>query len=603
MSQTTVPLRSEIPLEHTWDTASVFPSVEAWEAAFQAVSEQLPTVGRFRGRLGDGPETLADFLETAEQFILSASRVSLYARMGHNVDTGDQDAAARNDRARGLYARALGAVAFAEPEMMELGFETLRQWMREEPRLAVYEHYLDQLELRHEHVRSAEVEELLSQLTDPFHTATATHGVLADADLTFRPAHSTERDDPIEIAQGNIAALLSHPDREVRRTAWENYADAHLAFKNAMANCISAGVKQHVFLARARRYDSAIEAALKPHHVPVEVFHSLIDTFRRHLPTWHRYWRLRRRALGYDHLYVYDTRAPLTEKMPHVPFQQAVQWIVEGMQPLGDEYVQVMGRGVLEQRWVDIYPNKGKRAGAFSSGVPGTHPFILMSYNDDVFSMSTLAHELGHSLHSFFSWQTQPLVYAHYPTFLAEVASNFNQALVRAYLLDTQTDPDFQIAVIEEALGNFHRYFFIMPTLARFELEIHKRVERGQGLTAASLMQLMTELFREGYGEEVEIDEDRVGIVWAQFPTHMYLNFYVFQYATGISGAHALAEKILAGKEGTAENYLAFLKAGGSLYPLDALQQAGVDLASPEPVEKTFAVLSRMVDRLEELLE
>jgi len=523
--------------------------------------------------------------------------------MGHNVDTGDQDAAARNDHARGLYARALGAVAFAEPEMMELGFETLRQWMHEEPRLTIYEHYFDQLERRHEHVRSAEVEELLSQLTDPFHTATATHGVLADADLTFRPAHSTERDDPIEIAQGNIAALLSHPDREVRRTAWENYADAHLAFKNAMANCISAGVKQHVFLARARRYDSAIEAALMPHHVPVEVFHSLIDTFRRHLPTWHRYWRLRRRALGYDQLYVYDTRAPLTEKMPRVPFQQAVQWIVEGMQPLGDQYVEVMERGVLEQRWVDIYPNKGKRAGAFSSGVPGTHPFILMSYNDDLFSMSTLAHELGHSLHSLFSWETQPLVYSSYPTFLAEVASNFNQALVRAYMLDTQTDPDFQIAVIEEAMGNFHRYFFIMPTLARFELEIHERVERGQGLTAASLMQLMTELFREGYGEEVELDEDRVGIVWAQFPTHMYLNFYVFQYATGISGAHALAENILAGQEGAAANYLAFLKAGGSLYPLDALQRAGVDLASPEPVEKTFAVLSRMVDRLEELLE
>ena len=226
-----------------------------------------------------------------------------------------------------------------------------------------------------------------------------------------------------------------------------------------------------------------------------------------------------------------------------------------------------------------------------------------MSYNDDVFSMSTLAHELGHSLHSYFSWQAQPLVYARYPTFLAEVASNFNQAMVRAYLLDTQTDPDFQIAVIEEALGNFHRYFFIMPTLARFELEIHERVERGQGLTAASLMKLMTELFREGYGDQVEIDEDRVGIIWAQFPTHMYLNFYVFQYATGISGAHALAENVLVGKEGAAQKYLSFLKAGGSLYPLDALQRAGVDLASPEPVERTFAVLSRMVDRLEELLE
>jgi oligoendopeptidase F len=486
--------------------------------------------------------------------------------------------------------------------MMELGFETLGDWMEQEPRLVIYAHFFDQLQRRQEHVRSAEVEELLSQMTDPFRSATSTHGVLADADLIFSPAHGTEDKAPIEIAQGNIAALLSQPDREVRRTAWENYADAHLAVKNTMANCIAVGVKQHVFLARARRYTSAIEAALKPHNVPVKVFHNLIKTFRRNLPTWHRYWRLRRRVLGYEKLYAYDVRAPLTANMPRVSFEQAVEWIVEGMKPLGEEYVGIVQRGALEQRWVDVYPNKGKRAGAYSSGAPGKHPFILMNFNDDVFSMSTLAHEFGHSMHSYYAWRTQPFVYSQYPTFLAEVASNFNQALVRAYLLDTYDDPDFQIAIIEEAMGNFHRYFFIMPMLALFELEIHERVERGEGLTVESLIALMTDLFSEGYGDEVEIDAERVGITWAQFPTHMYLNFYVFQYATGISGAHALAEGVLAGEKDAAENYLAFLKAGGSLYPLDALQLAGVDLASPEPVEQTFAVLARMVDRLEELV-
>jgi oligoendopeptidase F len=264
--------------------------------------------------------------------------------------------------------------------------------------------------------------------------------------------------------------------------------------------------------------------------------------------------------------------------------------------------VDVMRDGVLEQRWVDVYPNQGKRAGAFSTGAPGTNPFILMSYNDDVFSLSTLAHELGHSMHSYYSWQNQPLVYARYPTFLAEVASNFNQAIVRAHLLDAHTDRDFKIAVIEEALGNFHRYFFIMPTLARFELEIHERVERGEGLNADGLIELMYTLFSEGYGEEVEADHDRMGITWAQFPTHMYLNFYVFQYATGISAAHALAERVLSGEPNATKDYLAFIKSGGSLYPLDALRMAGVDMSTPEPVEKTFAVLARLVDQLEELV-
>jgi oligoendopeptidase F len=240
--------------------------------------------------------------------------------------------------------------------------------------------------------------------------------------------------------------------------------------------------------------------------------------------------------------------------------------------------------------------------GAFSSGVPGTHPFIMMSYNDDLAGLSTLAHELGHSMHSYYTFATQPLMaYARYGLFLAEVASNFNQALVRDHLFRTQTDPDFQIALIEEAMGNFHRYFFIMPTLARFELEIHERVEKGRALTASTLNALMAELFAEGYGDELTMDAERTGITWAQFHTHLYANFYVYQYATGIAAAHALAEGILAGRPGARERYLAFLKAGGSMYPLDTLRAAGVDMATPEPVERAFAVLSGLVDRLEAL--
>ncbi|HEY84145.1 MAG TPA: oligoendopeptidase F [Chloroflexi bacterium] len=595
--------RNEIPLEYTWDAASVFSSDDAWEAAIREVTEFLAALESFQSHLGDSPAVLADYFDAVEQMFNQVGKIYVYASMLNTVDTGDQEAAAKADRSRSLHAQAAAVVAFAEPEILALGAETLERWTQQEPRLAAFTHYFAELERRRARVRSAEVEEILGLVDDPFRTASLTHRTLTDADMVFDPAQPADQDaNPVVVAQGTIAALMTHPDREVRRTAWENYADAHLAYKNTMANNVTAAVKQHVFMARARRYDSSLEAAVGRNNIPIEVFHNLIKTYRRNLPIWHRYWRIRRRAMGVDALREYDVKAPLANNLPKIPFEQAVEWICQGMEPLGEDYVNTMRRGLLEQRWVDIYPNQGKRSGAFSSGVQGTHPFILMSYNDDIFSLSTLAHELGHSMHSYHTWQTQPFIYARYSLFVAEVASNFNQALVRARLLKSNPDPDFQIAVIEEAMSNFHRYFFIMPTLARLEDEIHRRVEAGGALSADTLIGLTADLFSEGYGDEVKVDRERTGITWAEFPIHMYADFYVYQYATGISGAHALAQKVLSGEAGAVDNYLAFLKAGSSLYPLDALKLAGVDLTTPDPVEQTFKVMADLVDRLEQLL-
>lgn len=598
----TLPKRDEILIEDRWDTASIFPSDEAWEAAMGQAKGQLEALALFRGHLGEGPHKILAWQEAAATAMKLVGKIFVYASMGYSVEVTNQAAIARFDRGRGLFSQAMAAMAFAEPEMVAIGFDTLQKWVAEEPAVAVYAHYFDELARKQGHLRSPEVEMLLRQVGDAFSSATGIHGVLADADLVFAPAGADPHTPPIEIGAGNINALLADANRNLRRAAFENYADAFLAHKNTMAACIGTGVKQHLFTMRARGYNSCLEAALKPNHIPVAIFHNTINTFRQQLPTWHRYWRVRRKALGYDQLHVYDIKAPLTAQSPRISYEQAVDWICEGMAPLGDAYVARMRQGLTEQRWVDKYPNAGKRTGAFSTGIPGTHPFIFMSYNNDVFSLSTLAHEIGHSMHSHLTWANQPMVYARYSLFVAEVASNFNQALVRNYLLNHNLDRNFQIALLEEAMSNYHRYFFIMPTLARFELEIHERLERGQALTAAGLIGLMADLFREGYGDEVVFDAERIGITWGQFATHLYSNFYVYQYTTGIAAANALTHRVTSGETGVVENYLAFLKAGGSLYPLDALQMAGVDMASPEPVERAFEVLAGYVDRLEALL-
>jgi len=587
----------------TWNRESVFPEPSGWEEAVQAILSRIPDLEEFKGHLGDSPDSLADWFEVSERARRLMAKVIVYGSMDYSVDVGDQAAAAKVDRARSVAAQLGAAAAFAVPEMLSIGLPKLREWVRSSPRLAHLGHYFDRLEKLEARIRSAEVEELLSQVTDPLATALSVHSVLANTDLKFAPAVGASGQ-LHEVAQGTIAALLTSADREVRRTAFESYADEHLRMQHAMAASLSGAVKRDVFFARARGHASSLEAALEPGFIPVDVFHNVVKTFRENVGTWHRYWRIRRRMLGLEVLKPYDLRAQLGTSALRVPYEEAVDWISQGVAPLGKEYVAIMRKGALEDRWVDIYPNKGKRMGAFSSGAMDTQPFIFMSYNDDIFSMSTLAHELGHSMHSYHAWHSQPYVYANYGLFQAEVASNMHQALTRRHLLATKTDPAFQIAVIEEAMSNFYRYFFIMPSLARLELEIHEQVERGGAITAGYLNNLMADLLIEVYGSEVEVserDRDRIGSTWAQFHTHLYSNFYVYQYATGIAAADHLVERVAAGDSKAVESYLAFLKSASSMYPLEGLRMAGVDMTSREPVEAAFATLASMVDRLEKL--
>ncbi len=598
-----LPARAEVEKRFTWNSESVFADAAAWEQAVQTVLSWLPDLAEFKGHLGDSPDMLADWFDANERAHRLMGKLTVYSNMEYSCDVGNQDAAARADRVRSTAARLAAASSFAAPEMLQVGLPRLREWVKTSPRLAHLGHYFDRLEKLQRRIRSAEIEEVLSQVSDPLATALSVHGVLANTDLKFAPAAGSDGE-LHEVAQGTISALLTNPDREVRRTAFESYADQHIAMQHAMAANLAGGVKRDVFYARARGYSSSLEAALEPNHIPIDVFHNMLRTFRDNVKTWHRYWRIRRQMLGLEVLKPFDTRAQLNATLLKVPYEEAVDWISEGVAPLGKDYVAVMRKGAFEDRWVDVYPNKGKRMGAFSTGSMDTWPFVFMSYNNDIYSVSTLAHELGHSMHSYHTRGTQPYVYTSYGLFQAEVASNMHQALTRRHLLATRTDPAFQIAVIEEAMSNFYRYFFIMPSLARLELEIHERVERGEALTAVTLNDLMAELMMEVYGTEVDVsdrDRERIGSTWAQFHTHLYANFYVYQYATGIAAADHLVGRVADGDQRAVESYLAFLKSGGSMYPLEGLRMAGVDMTSREPVEAAFATLASMVDRLEKL--
>ncbi|HRJ57968.1 MAG TPA: oligoendopeptidase F [Anaerolineales bacterium] len=590
--------RSKVKKEQTWNSESVFSSPAAFDKEVKSLLDHLPTVKKFQGRLGEGPDTLIKAFELMDKLSQRAAKIQVYATMSSAVDTADQTGAAMSGKAMSALSQLGAAASFVDPELLAIGEVKLRRWIKTDKRMKMYEHYVNDLFRKQAHVRSAEVEEVLGMARDSFMTVRTTAHLLANADFKFTPAVNS-KGKKVDLTQSTLDAILNESDRPARQSAWENYNDKYLEFKNTLASNLTASIKQNVFNMRVRGFKSSLESTLFNGDVPVEMFHNLINIFKKNLPLWHKYWQIRRKALGVKTLHPYDVWAPLTTKTHKVPFQKAVDWISDGLEPMGKEYVDIMRKGCLKDRWVDWSPNAGKRQGAFSTRVPaGTHPFILMSYTDDIGSMSTLSHELGHSMHAYYSSRAQPMMYYLYPSIIAETASNFHQAMTRAHLLKTNTDKYFQIALLEEAMDNFHRYFFIMPTLARFELETHQRIEKGQPLTADTMIEIMADLFSEGYGGYMNLDRQRVGITWATFTTHLYIDYYTFQYAIGISAANAIAKRILDGVPGAAQDHINFLKAGSSMSPMEVYKVAGIDMTSTQPINDAFAVLNEYVDRL-----
>ncbi|WP_027480464.1 M3 family oligoendopeptidase [Deinococcus pimensis] len=590
--------REDLDPRYTWDLTAIFPTEQDWSNELDALRAEIPGLKAYEGRLGESGATLLAYLEASVALATRLQKATTYAFLGMYLDMRDPGGRERAGRAQALPPLLAEATAFDDPELLSLGAARLAELREEEPRLDLYARVFERLEERRAFVRSAEVEAVLGQVGGAFAGTTSAYGSLTDTDMTFPDAPSPQG--PRRVSQNTVAALVSDSDREVRRAAFESFADEYLAHRNTLADLYVTRVRQSSFTARVRGYASSVEGVLAQKGSSMDALNAVVEAFKANVGTWHRYWRVRRRALGLERLEPWDVQAPFSRVTREVPYDEAVETILASVAPLGESYVSTLRKGLLEDRWVDVYPTEGKPNAQFASPGAG-RPFVMMSYSGSMPSLGVLAHELGHATHMQHFLTAQPEVYHGMGSLECEVPSNLGQMMLRAHLLAGEPDTEFALAVLDEAFANFYRYFFQMPLLARFELEVHAAVDRGEGLTADRLSGIMTDLLREGWGDEVTVD-GRAAMMWAQFG-HLYSPFYTFEYTVGISCAAQISADVLAGKEGAVEGYLAFLRAGSSLSSLDALKLAGVDLTTPEPIERGFEALSALVNRLEGLVE
>ncbi|HEY7347539.1 MAG TPA: oligoendopeptidase F [Ktedonobacterales bacterium] len=596
--QTTLPKRSEVPVELTWNLESIFETPESWEQAFIRVNDELPKLSAFQGALGNSAQTLYEALHLDSTLSEALGKLYVYASMRSDEDTSNSTNLARLSRVTTLATKVGAASAFMTPEILEIPQDRIEGFLREDTRLELYRHLLDELLRRKPHVRSAEVEALLAEVSEPLDAPSQVFNMLNNADLKL-PTIKDAAGQDVELTKGNYILFLEERNRDVRKAAFEGMHRTFFKQRNTLAATLNGQVKGQIFGARARHYDTALEAALDANNIPVSVYENLVDTVHDNLGVLHRYLRLRKKLLGLDELHMYDLYVPMVAEVEYkVSFEQAKETVAKALAPLGPDYVADMTRG-FHSRWIDVLENEGKRGGAYSSGTYGTNPFVLLNYQENLDNMFTLAHEFGHSMHSFYTRRTQPYPYGSYTIFVAEVASTLNEALLTHHLLEKTTDRALRMYIINHYLEGFRTTLYRQTMFAAFERQIHTVAEAGEALTADSLSQIYKELNDAYYGPEVNVD-DLISIEWARIP-HFYYDFYVYQYATGISASAALAQQILSEGAPAVERYRRFLTRGSSDYSIDLLRDAGVDMTSPAPVQQALDLFGRYIGEMEKM--
>ena len=591
--------REAIPAEDTWDLDGLYASGETWQADLQSLESQLDQYADFKGTLGESAEHLKACLKFDADFSRTLEKVYTFAHLRNDEDKTNNHHQGNYEKAARLLTLYQGARSFINAEIMAIPEATIQELM-ESPQLELYRLYLERQLRYRSHTLSDKEEALLAASAEMARAPQTAFGMLDNADLQLGTVKD-EKGNTVIITQGNLQSLLQKYDRRVRRETFETFYRAYENHKFTYAALLSSSIKKDMFYASARNYPSVRDMNLFTENIPAEVYDNLIATVHAHLEPLYQYFDIRKRILKLDQLHVYDTSVPLVEDLAwHMPYEEAVENISAALEPLGTEYVEVVKKGLLETRWVDRYENKGKRSGAYSSGCYDSNPFILMNYLDDnINSVYTLAHEAGHSMHSHLSNKNQPYIYADYTIFVAEVASTFNEALLTKHFLSKDINRDMRIYLICREIDNIRGTLYRQTMFAEFEHQIYQAAEAGQPMTVDAFQDIYRKLLETYFGPGVTLDPC-LSLECFRIP-HFYFGFYVYKYATGISAAYALADRVLNGGPEELSDYLGFLKSGGSKFPIDLLKGAGVDMSSPKPIETALKKFGELVEELQVL--
>ena len=592
--------REDVPQHLTWDLTTIFADDASWDAEFKEVEGYVEKAADYKGKVAESAESLYEVLQFNDELWQRFNKLYVYAHLKHDQDTTNSTYQALDGRIKSLGAKLGAALSYVTPEILALEEAVITDYLAQYEPLRLYEQSLKELNLSRPHVLTAEKEELLAQLSEVRGASGQTFSALNNADLQF-PTIKDENGEDVQITHGNYIKFLESDNREVREAAFKAVYSVYGQFKNTFASTLSGNVKAQNANAKIRQYESARHAAMSNNFIPEKVYDQLISTVHDYLPLLHRYVALRKQVLGLEELHMYDLFTPLVKEVKmEVTYDEAKKMMVDSFAPLGEEYQQTVQHG-LDNGWVDVLENKGKRSGAYSSGTFGTNPYVLMNWQDNINNAFTLAHEFGHSMHSYYTRQTQPFPYANYSIFVAEVASTCNEELLFEHLLNTLEDPQQKIYLLNHWLDGFRGTVFRQTMFAEFEHIVHEMDRNGEALTADKLTEIYYDLNKQYFGEAMTVDEE-IGLEWARIP-HFYYNYYVYQYATGQSAATALSKQILEEGQPAVERYInKFLKAGCSDFPIEVLRAAGVDMESPQPIAEACQVFEQKLNELEKLL-
>ncbi|MGG1518390.1 oligoendopeptidase F [Paenibacillus oryzisoli] len=588
--------RKQVPAEHKWKLEDLYADQKAWDQEFQSVKDSLGKISAFQGKLTDAA-AVKQIFQLEDQISLKTERLYVYSNMKHHEDTAEPTYQALSDKAKKISVEVGEALSFVSPEILSLSEEKLQQLVND-PSLAFYKNTLEEMIRQKPHTLSKDQEALLAQAGNMAGAPSTIFGMLNNADLKF-PKIKNEKGEEVELTHGSYIQFLENRNPEVRKNAFHAVYQTYRNNRNTIGATLAANINKNIFYAKARHYPSVLESTLFGDNIKKEVYTNLIGTIHDALPQLQRYLKLRKKLLKVDELHMYDLFAPLVEEFKmDITYAQAKEEVIKSLAPLGENYLKILKEG-FDNHWIDVYENKNKRNGAYSWGAYGTHPYVLLNHKDNLNSMFTLTHEMGHAIHSYLSDENQEYRYAQYTIFLAEVASTLNEALLMDYLLKRVTDPKEKLYLLTYYADQFRTTVFRQTMFAEFEMITHEKTEQGESLTPQDFSDIYYGLNKLYHGNDMVVDQD-IEMEWARIP-HFYNSFYVYKYATGFSAATSFAKQILDEGAPAVERYLGFLKSGGSDYSLNILKKAGVDMSTPEPIKQAMSVFSSLLDQMEEL--